>query len=297
LERPLPHQFLAQAIEFIDSLRRALDAHHAWALEAHNLLLHGDATRPSNEQECDFGRWYANASARSELKDSALFTAIPSRHRSMHLAANAMWEARRSGRALPVAAYRLFHESIRRFNEVVQKLERHLWTEVCLIDPLTGLRNRTLMMAELNDELQRAERDGRPCSIGLFDIDDFKALNDRYGHVIGDRMLVIAADRVLRRLRTYDRAYRYGGEEFLICLPDTDLNQAGAIAERLRTEIAGERIRTNGHTVGITVSGGLAPLSASATAEDAIVRADRALYAAKGAGRNRVAVWRGPGSP
>lgn len=82
-----------------------------------------------------------------------------------------------------------------------------------------------------------------------------------------------------------------------MCLPDTDLAQAGAIAERLRVEIARERVPVDHDTVGITVSGGVAPLGSSASAEEAIARADRALYAAKGAGRNRVAVWRGAERP
>ncbi|BAU46891.1 diguanylate cyclase [Sulfurifustis variabilis] len=296
-ERVLPHQFLAQAIELIDSLRRVADAHRSWALEAHNLLLHGDPAPPPGEHECDFGRWYADACAHSELKGNALLAAIAPRHRSVHQAAQSMWEARRSGRVLPLAAYRLFHESIRRFDQSVQQLERDLWVEVCLVDPLTGLRNRAMMMAELNDERQRAKREGRPCSIALFDIDDFKGLNDRHGHLIGDRLLVLAADRILRRMRTYDRAYRYGGEEFLVCLPDTDLARGGAIAERLRVEIARERLHVDDQAVGITVSGGLAPLDGSPSVEEAIARADRALYTAKGAGRNRVAVWRGMEKP
>lgn len=273
-----------------------MEAHHAWALEVHNLLLEKETPRPAGEHECEFNRWSTQAATRSELKADPRLAAIGTRHHSMHRAAMSLWDARRRGRVLPPAAYKLFHESIRRFNESARELERSLWGEICLIDPLTGLRNRSLMMMELNEELQRAQREDRPCSIALFDIDNFKALNDRYGHLIGDRMLVVTADRILQRLRTYDRAYRYGGEEFLVCLPDTDLTQAGAIAERLRTEIARERIPTDVGMVGVTVSGGVAPLSESATAEEAIARADRALYAAKGAGRNRVAVWRGPGN-
>lgn len=292
-ERLLPHQLVAQSIDLIDSLRRAMQAHHAWTLDVHNLLLEKETPRPTGEHECEFDRWYAQASRRTELKGDPRLAEIGTRHHSMHRAAMSLWDARRRGRVLPLAAYELFHESIRRFTESVQQLERSLWGEICLIDPLTGLRNRSLMMTELNDELQRAQRESRPCSIALFDVDNFKSVNDRYGHLIGDRMLVVTADRILQRLRTYDRAYRYGGEEFLICLPDTDLAQAGGIAERLRTEIARERIPLDAGTVGVTVSGGVAPLNGSATAEEAIARADRALYAAKGAGRNRVAVWRG----
>lgn len=292
-ERLLPHQQLTQAIELVDGLRRAMDAHHDWVLETHLLLIFADAKRPADEHECAFARWYAQAAARPALEADPLFAAMAPRHRSMHRAATALWEARRDRRVLPRAAYQLFHKSIARFNEAVHDFVRQLWGEICLIDPLTGLRNRSLMMAELAEERERAQRDGRPCSIALFDIDNFKALNDRYGHLVGDRLLVAAADRILARLRAYDRAYRYGGEEFLICLPDTDLAQAGAIADRLRGEIARERIRADGGTVSITFSGGLAPLHASASPEEAIARADRALYAAKAAGRNRVAVWKG----
>lgn len=296
-ERVPPHLLVAQSIERIDAMRHAVDAHLAWVLDAHGRLLQADAAAPPAEHECDFGRWYAAASAEEALAADPLFVAIGPRHHSMHRAAAAMSEARRSGRVLPPAAYALFHESIRRFYDSVRSLERQLWSDVSLIDPLTGLRNRSMMISELNDERQRARREDRPCSIALFDIDRFKALNDRYGHLLGDRLLTVAADRILERLRAYDRAYRYGGEEFLVCLPDTDLAQAGAIAERLRVEIARERIPVDHETVSITVSGGVAPLGSSASAEEAIARADRALYAAKGAGRNRVAVWRGGERP
>lgn len=105
------------------------------------------------------------------------------------------------------------------------------------LDPLTGLHNRHAMERELERERERFLRTKHPCCIALGDLDHFKQVNDSYGHGVGDRVLEASADCFLRHLRPYDSLYRYGGEEFLFCLPDADLKSARKIIERLRLEL------------------------------------------------------------
>jgi diguanylate cyclase (GGDEF)-like protein len=128
----------------------------------------------------------------------------------------------------------------------------------------------------------------------MMDFDGFKSINDKYGHLAGDKVLVDCAQYVMAHLRPYDRVFRYGGEEFLICLPDTDLATAHDIIDRLREELASLQFPADGQgTFQVTVSFGIASLDGSVPVEQSIDHADKALYVAKMAGRNRVVAWDG----
>jgi diguanylate cyclase (GGDEF)-like protein len=165
-------------------------------------------------------------------------------------------------------------------------------------DALTGLLRREAILERLDAELHRALRYGRPLAIGLADIDHFKAVNDRFGHLTGDGVLEGVARLLQRGLRAADHVGRYGGEEFLLVLPEAELEGAVAVAEKVRSLIEEERfVSDRGKEVRVTVSIGLATLddltASSAGGKEAMVReliaaADRALYQAKDAGRNRV---------
>jgi len=161
-----------------------------------------------------------------------------------------------------------------------------------LSDPLTGLANRRFLQEILLRELRRAQRSNQPVALMIVDIDHFKAVNDTYGHNAGDEMLEQLAGIMISSVRATDFVVRYGGEEFVILLPETRLVDALKVAEKLRKTI-GETVMEStakpGVTLTCTVSAGVStyPLDA-ASAEGLILKADRALYFAKQNGRNRV---------
>lgn len=154
-------------------------------------------------------------------------------------------------------------------------------------DPLTELPNRRHMVDRLEAELCRIGRNGGGFALIMLDIDHFKEVNDAFGHAAGDHVLVETAGLLRRNLRGHDLCARWGGEEFLILLPDTDQVPAEAVAEKLRGLIAHHPITHQGRSIAVTLSLGVAAYRAGRTADDCIQAADDALYIAKRAGRNR----------
>jgi two-component system, cell cycle response regulator len=166
-------------------------------------------------------------------------------------------------------------------------------------DFLTGLLNRAEILATLERELSRSERDGKPAGVILADVDHFKTINDTLGHAAGDSALKEVAQRLRADLRIYDAAGRYGGEEFLLILPNCDLAAATRRANEIRSRVAEELIATPAGMASITVSMGVAITNALKESKIELVlqEADAALYKAKKAGRNRaLAFSRGAGS-
>lgn len=165
--------------------------------------------------------------------------------------------------------------------------------EMAVTDQLTGLYNRRYLASHLTGMFDRAFWTGRPLSLMILDIDHFKPVNDTHGHDIGDKVIQDVADRIRASVRGIDLACRYGGEEFLVAMPDTDLDFASVVAERLREEIASHRVTLNSgrDEISVTVSIGIASTDNGPkddTAQKLIKRADEALYEAKTGGRNRV---------
>ena len=160
-------------------------------------------------------------------------------------------------------------------------------------DALTGLASRSSVMQHAQHEIDRAVRSKHPMAVLMFDIDQFKIVNDRYGHPAGDLVLCAVADIARGTFRHIDYLGRIGGEEFLAVLPDIDLENATAAAERFRKAIAAKVFTFGDQQAGITMSIGIAipDLMASSIAlKDVMKAADAALYAAKNLGRNRVVV-------
>jgi diguanylate cyclase (GGDEF)-like protein len=157
-------------------------------------------------------------------------------------------------------------------------------------DPLTGLINRRHMLNWLCDELKRCKRYQRQLCMIMFDVDHFKHFNDTYGHAAGDTVLITLGQLLPQIVREVDLTCRYGGEEFLLLLPETDLNQAMIVAENIREQVAALKIRYDGALLPqVTCSLGISCYPDHATQEDELLRlADAALYTAKHAGRNQV---------
>ena len=158
------------------------------------------------------------------------------------------------------------------------------------VDALTGVHNRRWMSEAFPRVLHRCKLDSSNSAILVIDIDFFKRVNDTYGHLVGDVALKSLAKIMQANLRPHDLLVRYGGEEFAILLPDTGVEQARSIAERLRTMVAANEIISGDLVFKITVSIGIAPTTQEGSLEDFFGAADRALYRAKELGRNRVEV-------
>jgi len=160
--------------------------------------------------------------------------------------------------------------------------------ELAELDELTGASNRRCIMRMLEEEIARATRSGSPCSIALIDLDWFKRINDAYGHPTGDEVLRTFSITMFANVRSIDRFGRYGGEEFLLVLPEMDAAQAMRALDRLRSIIADLDWSAFSPGMKVTMSAGVATLNRNETSDLFLARADSALYAAKAQGRNRI---------
>lgn len=164
----------------------------------------------------------------------------------------------------------------------------HQALKMAYTDPLTKVSNRTAFDDTINRELQLAKRSGRNLSIIFLDIDHFKALNDKYGHACGDFALSSVASWIKQATRETDIVFRYGGEEFVVVLSDTNKEGAEVIAERIRNEINSHTLAYGVNVLDITASLGVSTLEAHDSCNSLVQRADQAMYAAKQNGRNQV---------
>lgn len=160
--------------------------------------------------------------------------------------------------------------------------------KLAFTDQLTKANNRAAFNDCLKREIKRAERASQHLSLIFVDIDYFKSLNDNYGHDCGDIVLSSVAGWLMETVRGSDAVFRYGGEEFVILLSDTDLSGAGVIAERLRADIESHALAYGMEVLHVTASMGVSTLNADDTSESLVKRADAAMYKAKQLGRNRV---------
>jgi diguanylate cyclase (GGDEF)-like protein len=186
----------------------------------------------------------------------------------------------------------IFSNSLRQslYNKSVQLKEAYRRIEeLAELDELTGSFNRRCIMRMLDDEIARAHRAKTPCSIALIDLDWFKRINDAHGHPIGDEVLRTFAITVFANIRGIDRFGRYGGEEFLLVLPETTNDAAAHILDRLRMIVSDLDWSTLSHGMAVTISAGVATLNPDETPDALLARADDALYVAKEAGRNQIA--------
>lgn len=172
-------------------------------------------------------------------------------------------------------------------NYKIQKLLK----EKAATDTLTGLYNRSVLEYRLQTELKRAQRHGIPISAVMLDIDNFKMINDTYGHLFGDQVLKALGEILLKRARTEDIIVRYGGEEFLLLLFGADVQGSFAFAERVRLDFQSKIFHVNGQSVHFTLSAGLGQYKANDSQNAFLDKADKALYVAKKSGKNKVCIY------
>ncbi|UJJ30073.1 biofilm regulation diguanylate cyclase SiaD [Halopseudomonas maritima] len=175
-----------------------------------------------------------------------------------------------------------YQNMMRDLNEALREASTH--------DALTGLANRRLLVDRLKKEVERYARYQRSFSIAMLDVDHFKSINDRYGHEIGDGALIEIARVLDAEIRENDLCGRWGGEEFLILLPETDAAAAAQVMERVRAAIERLTIRVQDESVSMTISIGVAKHQPASSYSDTISRADHALLVAKRGGRNQLSI-------
>jgi diguanylate cyclase (GGDEF)-like protein len=202
-------------------------------------------------------------------------------------------------------SYEMLVIELRQAKDKAEKLAEELHKanerlhEIVFRDALTGLFNHRFFQESMEREFERAKRYKRDLSLILFDIDHFKKVNDTYGHLVGDRVLTAISRMTEKSVRESDIVSRYGGEEFAVILPETDINSAKMVAERLRRDIECMAAEFDGAAVRVTISAGYTSFNHNAKVQDkraVIGMADKALYIAKQSGRNMIYALQLPGT-
>src|SRR4051794_32855420 len=232
------------------------------------------------------------------LAGTAGFAALVVRRQNRRLAALAehLTAAQDEGALVAMDAGRIRDERLRAAFQALGDRVADTW-RLATIDPLTGVANRQAILDLVEQEMARAMRFRHPLSVILVDLDHFKRLNDSHGHAAGDKVLRHVGALLASSVRAIDTAGRYGGEEFLVVLPETDVDAAASVAEKLRRMVAGSSLRLDsGEVVTVTLSAGVAGGQGEILRPDVLVRdADAALYSAKALGRDQVYVFRETG--
>jgi diguanylate cyclase len=280
-------------------LHSVVTYHVDWLKTRHSALLNGRVQEeadldPEAHDNCRFGHWY-NGQTNPLFHDCKAFLDVGDSHKKLHDRVRQLAGRLADGGHLSTTDLLAFMDHSMDFHEAIRHLQYEIWTQLVDTDPLTGLYNRRTMFQRLGSEASRSQRNGDDWCVAMIDIDHFKEINDRLGHALGDRVLQHTTRVLMDFTRPYDHLYRYGGEEFLLCMPNTDLDDACMVLHRLREHLAKNPIVLEDADDPITVqiSCGVALCSGDHPLEENIDRADQALYMAKQNGRDQVTVWDG----
>jgi diguanylate cyclase (GGDEF)-like protein len=295
-ESPPPLFSLQEAEKIVRRLAPALRAHGLWVHRIHSALI--CRTLPTRKALAEdealgsqLGRWLAGEKNELICRHPDHAAALEE-HRRLQALARSLCDAVEEGRPIEPAEYQAFADCIGRLERSLEALVKELWDLLRHTDPLTGIATRYAMLPRMREERQRVQRTGVVSSICMVDLDNFKQINDTHGHSAGDAVLEAISKYLVDNLRCYDQVCRYGGEEFVLMLPNTEPKQAVPIVDRLRRGISELRVQLRtGAYISVTASFGIAPLIADQPITASIERADQAMYAAKRAGRNQVRMW------
>lgn len=244
--------------------------------------------------QCRLGQWYDRVT-HAPLKTHPGFIALGKAHAEMHGVARDILINMQNGTAILPLLYDQFVNAREKLQLEIMALRSELETLLYHRDPLTGAVNRVNMLPYLREQQEIAKRLNQTTCLVMMDLDLFKEANDFHGHAAGDTALVTITQHLISNLRSYDKVFRYGGEEFLICLPSTGLDEAYRMIERVRAGIAIIKIPAKHSQVfHLTASFGIAILDTKTTVETSLEHADNALYAAKKSGRNATHIWKEP---
>jgi len=238
--------------------------------------------------QCTFAKWYYDNHP-TPLKRNVHFKAIEQQHIDVHVSAARMMNRIKAGNNIPTADFDEFSYHLEKFEQTLEQLKSEILELLYHRDPLTGAYDRAALSEELYQFTLERQVNKPTASIIMLDIDKFKLINDNYGHHMGDLVLEKISSYILSELRGKDKFFRFGGEEFIILLSDTNINEATIIAERIRKGLAGIRVSDGSRTVTVTASFGVATMEH--TNDISIENADKALYQAKRSGRNNVVTY------
>jgi diguanylate cyclase (GGDEF)-like protein len=280
----------------IEALENAIIEHGKWLTNWHRdimctLPLNDDIILENAHRITNFGRWYYSKQSQI-LSEHPEFEIIDKVYQRLHVSARKLALKAQAGKTITKIDYDSFLAKEVELSEILIKLRDEFHEALFSFDSLTHVLNRQAFLRILAQEHARAFRTGKPCCLAMVDLDNFKNINDTYGHQAGDTTLQLVAQYLTENLRPYDSMCRYGGEEFLICLPHTLLDLAKKIVTRLQKGLANYMISiSRKKIISITASFGLAVTEQNVSMIDTITRADSAMYAAKHEGGNRVITW------
>ena len=280
----------------IAQLKEALYNHQQW----HGNLIRslvckqpGDKhdINPAAHTECRFGQWYYGK-APEKLRSHPGFISMGDEHQRMHHLARLLLIAAENENPISTLDFDNFANALERLRLEIFALEHELEDSLFNHDSLTGAITRFSILPTLREQQELVKRHAQLCYIAMIDLDNFKAVNDLHGHAAGDRVLAASVRYLIQHLRPYDKVFRYGGEEFLLCMPYTELSGGSDRIKELSEGLAALDIDIGEkEPVRITASFGLALLDPEIPVGASIDRADKALYAAKSVGRNCVRIW------
>lgn len=276
------------------SLSQTVDDHIAWFADWHRIAFVDLGARAEQVKRLppplSFPLWYKSALT-TLPQDQPAIDKLAVLHDQLHTLARLVLMKTPDGAPVDKQDYEAIVAKYQELMQGLRRLERAFAVAASGLDLLTGLRSRVGLSEDLAREHSRYLRTNKPFCIALLDIDHFKSINDTHGHDAGDRVLAAVADHISRSLRPFDDAYRFGGEEFLLCLKEADLATGLRVLERLRASLAElPVVLPDKPPLRVTVSCGLTASGPEATIEDMLHRADQALYRAKNGGRNAIVV-------
>jgi diguanylate cyclase len=280
----------------VDALEQAILEHGKWLSSWHrslvcNLPFPNDVLADKAYESSNFGKWYYKENS-PFLTGHPLFRTIDESNRDLHRLAKTLALKVRKTEKISRQEYEEFLLKEVKFSGNLVRLRDEFHQALFSFDSLTHVLNRQAFLRILTQEYARASRLGKPCCIAMVDLDHFKVINDTYGHQIGDNVLHAVAQFLTSNLRPYDSMCRYGGEEFLICLPYTPVHLATSTLNRLQRGLASLAIVVSPKVyIKITASFGLVITDPAVSMIDTITRADSAMYAAKHGGGNQVIIW------
>jgi diguanylate cyclase len=281
----------------LDELQEATHDHETWfgslmrGLVCRESVGSGEIGR-TDHLCCRFGRWY-HGPARQLLRGQPSFDAIEAEHLRLHHLADRVLGEAANGSGVETAHYDELMACGSQLRLELETLRHEIETALRDRDAVTGAFGRVEILPALREAGELVRRDVQQACIAFMDLDHFKEVNDLHGHRLGDQVLAGVVQHLTDHLRSYDRVFRYGGDEFLILLPAAHIEVAAQLIERLRIGLAGTTLAVDesGRPLGMTASFGITPLEPDVSAEEAVDRADKALLLAKASGRNRVMRW------
>jgi diguanylate cyclase len=292
---PTSEQAHADILARLHELDRAIAVHAQWLARLNRQLICGgnvaqDDLCDDAHLRCSLGHWLHGAE-HDRAKDDPGHAALEVAHQSMHQIARHLLNAQAASEPIPGADYDALVAVASRIRQLLRRKEQELTERLGAVDKLTGLWNRQAVHLRLAEEIERVQRSRQPCAICYVDLDDFAQINAAHGQRIGDLVLKSAAAFFSNHLRGYDTLFRLGGEEFLLCLPSIDLDQAGVLINRLREKLAANVFEVEDRSIRFTASFGVVNLEPIFFIDETLERVERAQLIAKSEGGNRVCVW------